>query len=105
MFLTDVETLRLHYAWTLRAWYERTVAARDEIIALYDERFYRMWEFYLAGAVTTFENGSGCNYQIQYIRERRTLPITRGYMAEAEARLTDGDWSSGPRLVNQSLSR
>jgi cyclopropane-fatty-acyl-phospholipid synthase len=55
----------------------RTRAARAEIIALYDERFYRLWEFYLAGAVMLFETGAGCNYQVQFIRDRRALPITR----------------------------
>ena len=53
---------------------------------MYDERFYRLWEFYLAGAVMLFETGSGCNYQVQYIRDRKALPITRDYMAEAEAK-------------------
>jgi cyclopropane-fatty-acyl-phospholipid synthase len=87
MFLTDVETLRLHYAWTLRAWYERTVAARDEIIALYDERFYRMWTFYLAGAAKAFEHGGLCNFQLQFSRSRTELPVTRDYMIDEERRL------------------
>jgi cyclopropane-fatty-acyl-phospholipid synthase len=45
-----------------------------------------MWEFYLAGGIVMFESGAACNYQVQYIRERTALPITRDYMAEAEAR-------------------
>ena len=53
---------------------------------MYDARFFRMWEFYLAGAVVGFENGTMCNYQIQYIRDRRAVPITRDYLAEAEAK-------------------
>lgn len=85
LIASDVETLRLHYAYTLRDWTKRTQAAKAEIVALYDERFYRMWEFYLAGAVMLFETGSGCNYQVQFIRDRKALPITRNYMAEAEA--------------------
>ena len=52
---------------------------------MYDERFFRMWEFYLAGAIVMFESGAMCNYQMQYVRDRRALPITRDYMAEAEA--------------------
>lgn len=52
---------------------------------LYDERFYRMGKFYLAGAIMLFETGSGCNYQMQFIRDRRALPIVRDYMAEAES--------------------
>jgi cyclopropane-fatty-acyl-phospholipid synthase len=45
-----------------------------------------MWEFYLAGGIVMFESGAACNYQVQYIRDRRAVPITRDYMAEAEAR-------------------
>jgi cyclopropane-fatty-acyl-phospholipid synthase len=53
---------------------------------MYDARFFRMWEFYLAGGIVMFENGSACNYQVQYIRDRAAVPITRDYMAAAEAR-------------------
>lgn len=87
MIVSDVETLRLHYGMTLDRWYDRTVAARDAIVALYDERFYRMWTFYLAGARAAFYHGNLCNYQIQYVRNRRTLPITRDYMIDTERRL------------------
>ena len=87
LIATDVENLRLHYAYTLREWYKRTVRNRDEIIALYDERFYRMWIFYLAGATAAFESGGMCNYQIQFSRNRRTLPITRDYITAAEKNL------------------
>lgn len=83
---SDVETLRLHYAYTLRHWLERAEKAKAEIVAMYDERFYRMWEFYLAGGIVMFESGAACNYQVQYIRDRNALPITRDYMADAEAR-------------------
>ena len=86
LIASDVETLRLHYAYTLRHWVTRTQAAKAEIVALYDERFYRLWEFYLAGSVMLFETGSGCNYQVQFIRDRRALPIKRDYMTEAEER-------------------
>jgi cyclopropane-fatty-acyl-phospholipid synthase len=89
LIMTDVETLRLHYAYTLRAWYERVIANRAEIIALYDERFYRMWQFYLSGSTVAFEHGILCNYQVQYVRRRRALPITRDYLAENEARLRE----------------
>src|SRR6185369_3888025 len=83
---SDVENLRLHYGLTLRHWLDRATKARAKIEAMYDERFFRMWEFYLAGGIVMFENGAACNYQVQYIRERRALPITRDYIAEAEAR-------------------
>ncbi len=84
LIAADIETLRLHYAHTLDHWYDRTVAARGDIEALYDARFYRMWTFYLAGAASAFRHGGLCNYQLQYIRRRSALPITRGYMAAAE---------------------
>ena len=87
MFLTDVEVLRLHYAHTLQHWYDRTTAAKDAIVALYDERFFRMWQFYLAGALCAFKYGGLVNYHLQYARNRHALPITRDYMGEAEARL------------------
>lgn len=87
LMVTDVETLRLHYALTLREWYNRTLAHKAEIEALYDARFFRMWTFYLAGATAAFEHGGMVNYQIQYSRNRRTLPITRDYMATTEAQL------------------
>jgi cyclopropane-fatty-acyl-phospholipid synthase len=86
LMASDVEMLRLHYAHTLRHWLDRARKARPEIEAMYDERFFRMWEFYLAGGIVMFEYGSGCNYQVQYVRDRNALPITRDYMAEAEAR-------------------
>src|SRR5881275_598738 len=70
LIASDVETLRLHYAYTLRHWLERATKARAQIEALYDARFFRMWEFYLAGGIVMFESGAACNYQIQYVRER-----------------------------------
>ena len=90
LFPTDIEVLRLHYAYTLREWYARTVAHRAEIEALYDARFYRMWTFYLAGAACAFEQGGMCNYQLQFSRSRTALPITRDYIAHAERGLREG---------------
>ncbi|WP_230482733.1 SAM-dependent methyltransferase [Sphingomonas sp. Leaf21] len=89
MFLTDVEVLRCHYGWTLDIWYDRTVAAKDRIVELYDERFYRMWLFYLAGAGAAFRNGGLCNYQVQLTRGRLSVPVTRDYMFEGERALRD----------------
>jgi cyclopropane-fatty-acyl-phospholipid synthase len=86
LIASDTENLRLHYGLTLRHWMDRAKRSRDKIEAMYDERFYRLWEFYLAGGIVMFENGAACNYQVQYIRERTALPITRDYMAEAEER-------------------
>ena len=86
LWITDIEVLRLHYALTLEQWYRRCVARRAEIVALYDERFYRMWLFYLATATAAFRNDGHMNVQIQMTRRRDALPITRDYMAAAEAR-------------------
>ncbi len=94
--ISDFEVLRVHYAYTLDHWLRRTQAAKAKIIALYDERFYRMWEFYLAGGVVAFENGSMCNYQVQYIRDRNAVPITRDYMVEAEQKYRALDAASRP---------
>ncbi|AMK24612.1 MULTISPECIES: SAM-dependent methyltransferase [unclassified Sphingobium] len=87
LMVTDVEVLRIHYGLTIREWYKRTLAHKADIVALYDERFFRLWTFYLAGAATVFEHGGMVNYQVQYVRDRRSLPITRDYMLEAESAL------------------
>jgi cyclopropane-fatty-acyl-phospholipid synthase len=87
LIASDIETLRLHYAKTLRAWYARCVEQREAIVAMFDARFYRMWTFYLAGATAAFESGGMCNYQIQYIRSRHSLPLTRDYLVEGEQAL------------------
>ncbi len=89
LFPTDVEVLRLHYSWTLDNWYDRTVAAKDEIVALYDENFYRMWTFYLAGAAAAFRNGGLCNYQVQLCKSRTAVPVTRDYMFDGERALRE----------------
>jgi cyclopropane-fatty-acyl-phospholipid synthase len=90
LIAADVENLRLHYAKTLRAWYVRCVDQREAIVAMFDERFYRMWTFYLSGATAAFESGAMCNYQIQYIRSRHALPLTRDYIIDAERKLLAG---------------
>ncbi len=86
LWITDIEVLRLHYALTLEEWYRRTVAAEDRIVALYDARFFRMWQFYLSAAVAAFRHDGHMNVQVQLTRTRDALPITRDYMAAAEAR-------------------
>jgi cyclopropane-fatty-acyl-phospholipid synthase len=86
LIISDVEILRLHYAFTLREWLKRFDGARERMTKLYDERFFRMWEFYLSAGIVMFESGAACNYQIQYIRDRNAIPVTRDYMAETEQR-------------------
>lgn len=87
LWVTDIEILRLHYAKTLRAWEERFQANRPQITALMDERFCRMWEFYLIVSELSFSEGSHMVFQMQIAKKRDTLPITRDYMAKVEAQL------------------
>ena len=87
--IDDIEILRLHYAHTLRRWLERFEANRDKIRALYDERFCRMWECYLAGAEMGFRFGGHMNFQLQVTKRNDVLPITRDYMADAERVLAE----------------
>ena len=89
LILTDLEILRLHYAETLRAWRERFMANRAKAAALRDERFCRMWEFYLAGSEAAFRYQNLMVFQLQLTKRVDALPITRSYMAEAEARLAE----------------
>ncbi len=87
LIVTDVEAVRYHYALTLEEWYYRTNAAREEIIELYDERFFRMWQFYLVGAEAAFRYGGLVNWQLQYVKRRDAIPMTWDYMFEEEKRL------------------
>ena len=87
LYVTDIEILRLHYADTLRAWRERFTARRDEAKKLYDERFCRMWEFYLAGVETSFRIDAHMVMQIQIAKRQDSVPLTRDYIAEQEAEL------------------
>ena len=95
IWLTDLETLRLHYAETLADWHERFQANRDKVRALYDERFCRMWEFYLQSCEAGFRWGGLTVFQLQLALEINSVPITRDYMIEEENRLRDMD-SGGP---------
>ncbi|MFO1127177.1 MAG: cyclopropane-fatty-acyl-phospholipid synthase family protein [Rhodospirillales bacterium] len=84
LWITDVEVLRLHYAETLRLWRRRFLAHREEAKALYDERFCRMWEFYLAAAEISFRYMQQVVFQIQLSKRRETVPIVRDYMVDEE---------------------
>jgi Cyclopropane fatty acid synthase and related methyltransferases len=77
---TDVEIWRLHYAYTLRHWYDRFMARRDEAAALYDERFVRMWKFYLVASEQTFRFAGQCVFQLQLARDQNAVPLTRDYL-------------------------
>ncbi len=84
LWVTDLEILRLHYAETLRAWRERFEANRDKIRALYDERFCRMWEFYLVGCEVSFRYMNQMVFQMQIAKQPQAVPMTRDYMYELE---------------------
>ncbi len=86
LWVTDIEILRLHYAETLARWRRRFLANRDTIAALLDERFCRMWEFYLVGAELAFRREGHMVFQIQLARAVDTVPLTRDYIFEAERR-------------------
>ena len=81
LIVTDVECLRLHYAKTLAEWRRRFMARRDEVLALYDERFCRMWEFYLAACEASFRYGNLGVFQVQCAHRVDALPITRDYIS------------------------
>ena len=85
--VADIEILRLHYAETLRAWRERFLARREEAKALYDERFCRMWEFYLAACECAFRHCGLMVFQIQLAKQQDAVPLTRDYIAAREAAL------------------
>ena len=82
---TDIEILRLHYAETLKAWRERFRAHRDEAEAIYDERFRRMFDFYLAGSEMSFREGGMMVFQLQLAKDQAAVPLTRDYIAGFEA--------------------
>jgi cyclopropane-fatty-acyl-phospholipid synthase len=81
LIVTDIEILRLHYAETLKLWRERFRANWAKAVALYDERFCRMWEYYLSGAEMGFRHQGLAVFQIQLAKRIDTLPIMRDYMA------------------------
>jgi cyclopropane-fatty-acyl-phospholipid synthase len=84
LFTTDIEFLHPHYADTLRNWRNRFMARREEALKLYDERFARMWEFYLAGAETAFRHAGQLVFQIQMAKKVKNVPRTRDYIARDE---------------------
>jgi cyclopropane-fatty-acyl-phospholipid synthase len=85
LIVTDVEILRLHYAETLRHWRDRFEARRAEIAGLYDERFCRMWEFYLGASEIAFRHRDHMVFQLQLARKGEAVPITRDYIGPAES--------------------
>lgn len=80
LWVTDMEILRLHYAETLRHWRERFLARRDEALAMYDERFCRMWEFYLASSEVAFRELGHMVFQLQLTKQQTAVPLSRDYL-------------------------
>jgi cyclopropane-fatty-acyl-phospholipid synthase len=91
LWVTDIEILRLHYAETLRHWRQRFLANRQAAARLYDERFCRMWEFYLAGSEVTFRHRGLMVFQIQLARRQEAVPLTRDYVGDWERKLERRD--------------
>ena len=85
LLVTDIEILRLHYAETLRHWRRRFAANRDAIASLYDERFCRMFEFYLAGSELSFRHENMMVFQVQLAHEQTAVPLTRDYIVATES--------------------
>ncbi|TCL75872.1 cyclopropane-fatty-acyl-phospholipid synthase family protein [Rhizobium sp. BK251] len=96
LLVKDVEILPMHYAYTLRHWRERFVARKEEAVALYDERFFRMWEFYLAGSEIGFRWDELFIFQIQLSKNQFAVPDNRSYIAAGEARLKEFEATRAP---------
>jgi cyclopropane-fatty-acyl-phospholipid synthase len=98
LLVTDIEILRLHYAETLRAWRQRFLAHREEVERIYDRRFVRMWEFYLAASEMAFREQALMVFQIQLTRRQGVVPMTRDYIAHETARLRGLERGQRPSL-------
>ena len=98
LLVTDIEIQRLHYAETLKAWRQRFLAHREEVEKIYDKRFIRMWEFYLASSEMAFRQQNLMVMQIQLAKRQGVVPITRDYIAREEQRLRAIESSSRPPL-------
>jgi cyclopropane-fatty-acyl-phospholipid synthase len=98
LLVTDVEILRLHYAETLKAWRDRFMAHREEAERIYDQRFVRMWEFYLAASEMAFREQGMMVMQYQLTKRQNVVPITRDYIMREEARLRGLERGQRPPL-------
>jgi cyclopropane-fatty-acyl-phospholipid synthase len=98
LLVSDIEILRFHYADTLKAWRARFLARREEVERLYDERFCRMWEFYLACSEMAFREEGMMVFQIQLAKRQGVVPMTRDYIGRTEARLRDVEKGFRTRL-------
>jgi cyclopropane-fatty-acyl-phospholipid synthase len=98
LLIADIEILRLHYAETLKAWRERFLAHREEVERLYDARFVRMWEFYLAASEMAFRHQAMMVFQLQLTKRQGVVPMTRDYIANETQRLRALEGGKRPSL-------
>jgi cyclopropane-fatty-acyl-phospholipid synthase len=98
LLVTDMEILRLHYAETLKAWRERFLAHREAVERIYDRRFVRMWEFYLAASEMSFREQNLMVFQVQLTKRQGVVPMTRDYIVREERRLRDAEGDRHPQL-------
>ena len=96
--VTDIEILRLHYAETLKHWRERFLVHGEDLAKTYDERFVRMWQFYLAASEMAFREQNLMVFQLQLTKQQGVVPITRDYIAREEMRLRGLESRSRPPL-------
>jgi len=80
LIVSDIEVLRMHYAHTLRNWKERFLSKKDTILGMFDEKFFRMWEFYLASCEMAFKWGDQVVFQFQLSKDNTSVPNTRDYI-------------------------
>jgi len=104
LLVTDAETLRLHYAMTLRHWRQRFRANWNAAAAMFDERFCRMWECYLAMCEAGFRHQNLMVFQLQLAKNQDALPLTRDYMYEAEREMRQRDGQHGPARRRRTAS-
>jgi cyclopropane-fatty-acyl-phospholipid synthase len=93
LIMANSEALRLHYPPTIQRWIDRFESRKEDVLRMYDERFYRLWSFYFAAGQTMFSDGAMVVFQLQYVRRRDALPITRDYLFENEAKLQGAEAS------------
>ena len=80
LVISDIEVLKMHYAHTLRHWRDRFLGKKDRVLEMFDEKFFRIWEFYLTGCEMEFKWGQQVVFQFQLSKELKSTPITRNYI-------------------------
>ena len=98
LLVTDMEILRLHYAETLKQWRDRFLAHREQVERIYDRRFVRMWEFYLAASEMSFREQDLMVFQVQLTKRQDVVPMTRDYIGREERRLRGAEGERHPPL-------